>query len=257
MSTPASSLQIEANRANALFSTGPRTDQGKHASSRNAQPHGLTTRDALLPGEDAGEYQRHRQNYLDRHQPQDPIDQAVAVELADLEWRLRRVPVFEARLLSIEVTRLSTDPELRPLVERLRSDAEIVALGFSRLIESKVLPNLYCLEARLSRRAEKLQRRLENSLPPSVSIPLPLPERVKEDKIANQQNEANSDCKPVVPQAPARVLKVGRNELCPCRSGLKFKRCCLNQPRRLSPDLQRTATSRERENDRVMANTPC
>jgi len=25
--------------------------------------------------------------------------------------------------------------------------------------------------------------------------------------------------------------KPGRNEICPCGSGLKFKRCCLNKPR--------------------------
>jgi uncharacterized protein YecA (UPF0149 family) len=24
--------------------------------------------------------------------------------------------------------------------------------------------------------------------------------------------------------------KTGRNEICPCGSGLKFKRCCLNKP---------------------------
>jgi SWIM/SEC-C metal-binding protein len=28
------------------------------------------------------------------------------------------------------------------------------------------------------------------------------------------------------PVAPARSTKVGRNELCPCGSGTKYKRCC-------------------------------
>jgi len=34
--------QIEANRRNALKSTGPKTLNGKHSSRRNAVRHGLT-----------------------------------------------------------------------------------------------------------------------------------------------------------------------------------------------------------------------
>jgi hypothetical protein len=36
--------QIEANRRNALKSTGPKTEAGKQASRRNAVRHGLTAR---------------------------------------------------------------------------------------------------------------------------------------------------------------------------------------------------------------------
>ena len=33
----------------------------------------------------------------------------------------------------------------------------------------------------------------------------------------------------------ARVSKVGRNQLCPCGSGKKFKQCCERKAGRLSP----------------------
>jgi hypothetical protein len=33
------------------------------------------------------------------------------------------------------------------------------------------------------------------------------------------------------PIAPRTTHKTGRNELCPCGSGLKFKRCCIDKPR--------------------------
>ncbi len=36
--------QLEANRRNALRSTGPRTEQGKRRSSMNATRHGFTGR---------------------------------------------------------------------------------------------------------------------------------------------------------------------------------------------------------------------
>ena len=50
--------KIEANRANAQHSTGPRTEEGKAASSRNALKHGLTSFTVLLPTEDPAEYVR-------------------------------------------------------------------------------------------------------------------------------------------------------------------------------------------------------
>ena len=47
-----SEKQAEANRRNALNSTGPKTPEGKAAVSHNALRHGLLSRDILLPGED-------------------------------------------------------------------------------------------------------------------------------------------------------------------------------------------------------------
>ena len=47
-----SEKQAEANRCNALNSTGPKTPEGKAAVSHNALRHGLLSRDILLPGED-------------------------------------------------------------------------------------------------------------------------------------------------------------------------------------------------------------
>ena len=49
MATPA---QITANRANALKSTGPRSESGKAASRFNALKHGLDAESLILPGED-------------------------------------------------------------------------------------------------------------------------------------------------------------------------------------------------------------
>lgn len=51
----ASPKQIAANRANALRSTGPKTEGGKEASRQNALKHGLTGGGVVLPGEDENE----------------------------------------------------------------------------------------------------------------------------------------------------------------------------------------------------------
>ena len=49
--------QIEANRRNALKSTGPTTPEGKDRSCRNALRHGLTAETVIAALEDAEDYQ--------------------------------------------------------------------------------------------------------------------------------------------------------------------------------------------------------
>ena len=235
----ASALQLAANRANALHSTGPITAQGKLASSRNALSHGLTTADALLPVEDPSEYALHHQTHVDHYRPRGPIARALVTELADLEWRLRRVPAFEAQLLSVECHKLTSNPDLAPLVKKLQSDSQILAVAFTRLVENKVLPNLLNQESRIARRADRIRRRLEQlalERPRPATAepnhePQPEPEIAMESEMENRKNEPIPIGAPrphEAPQQAVRVHKIGRNEPCPCRSGLKFKRCCLN-----------------------------
>jgi hypothetical protein len=106
----ASAAQILANQSNAHHSTGPRTDKGKQTSSANAKSHGLTSRSALLSAEDPEEYALFQGAYEQLYRPQNLIEQKLVTELAGIEWRLRRVPAFEAELLNVECRRLTTDP---------------------------------------------------------------------------------------------------------------------------------------------------
>jgi hypothetical protein len=52
---PTSEAQKIANRKNAQLSTGPKTEEGKSRSRRNALKHGLTGEGVALPDEDAAE----------------------------------------------------------------------------------------------------------------------------------------------------------------------------------------------------------
>ncbi len=47
-----SDRKAEANRQNALNSTGPKTPEGKAAVRHNALKHGVLAQQVLLPGED-------------------------------------------------------------------------------------------------------------------------------------------------------------------------------------------------------------
>jgi len=92
--------RFTANRANALHSTGPRTESGKQRSSLNALRHGLSAQAPVLPTEDADAYQRHCQQLSDEYQPKTPTEIQLVQELADTAWRLNRVPLLEADLLA-------------------------------------------------------------------------------------------------------------------------------------------------------------
>ena len=95
----ATQKQIEANRQNALKSTGPKSEAGKAASSANALSHGLSASlDAVLPDEDADAFERLRQGVIADLAPAGALQGALAERVAVLLWRLDRAARLEAQL---------------------------------------------------------------------------------------------------------------------------------------------------------------
>lgn len=80
----------EANRRNAAKSTGPKTPEGKAASSKNALKHGLTAAEVLLPHEDHDAYDARLQTWLDHDRPTDPGHVAAIERLVYTQTRLDR-----------------------------------------------------------------------------------------------------------------------------------------------------------------------
>jgi len=93
--------RADINRLNAQKSTGPRTPEGKQASSLNALRHGLTSQFPVIPGEDHDLYQIHLQAFLDDYQPQSITELHLTRSLADLSWRIDRIASMEANLLRL------------------------------------------------------------------------------------------------------------------------------------------------------------
>ncbi len=90
-----SAAKIEANRRNALQSTGPKTDAGKQASSRNAIKHGLYSSTFLLPEEVRSEYAAFCDRYLDEFQPDGLAEENLVQEMIAAKWRLLRLNIVE------------------------------------------------------------------------------------------------------------------------------------------------------------------
>ena len=92
--------QLLANKENAKKSTGPRTPAGKARSRLNSRKHGLTAKTLIIVGECADDFEQLRADLVDEHDPQSALECELVERLAGILWRLRRVPFFEAAILS-------------------------------------------------------------------------------------------------------------------------------------------------------------
>jgi hypothetical protein len=86
-----SDRKIEANRENALKSTGPRTPEGKDAVRLNALRHGLRSKEILLPGEDADALRELDVNLRAELRPVGEVENLLADRIIAAYWRLRRL----------------------------------------------------------------------------------------------------------------------------------------------------------------------
>jgi hypothetical protein len=83
--------KLNANRANAQHSTGPKTEAGKLASSRNSLKHGLTSKQVVVPGEDSAAYDELRRELHDDFAPANTAEATLVDQIAEHTWRLQRV----------------------------------------------------------------------------------------------------------------------------------------------------------------------
>lgn len=86
----AAGTRAEINRLNARHSTGPRSETGKLASSRNSLKHGLAASTLLIPGEDPAAFESLRDVLLEEHQPASETEALLIKEMAQSYWLTRR-----------------------------------------------------------------------------------------------------------------------------------------------------------------------
>jgi hypothetical protein len=98
--------QIDANRRNALKSTGPKTEAGKQASRRNAVRHGLTAETVLSALEDAEDYKAFEAAITADYDAQSAVERELVLRLASILWRLRRATTMETGLFEIQAQQL-------------------------------------------------------------------------------------------------------------------------------------------------------
>lgn len=93
--------RLAANRANAQFSTGPTTAEGKAIASRNAQSHGLLCARMFLDDEDPAAFQALCADLCSSLNPVGAVEAALVERIAVTLWRQRRLVQSEAASLNL------------------------------------------------------------------------------------------------------------------------------------------------------------
>lgn len=122
--------QIAANQSNSQASTGPRTEAGKAASSRNSTKHGLSSEFTVLSHENPEEFQELLANMFVDFNPTNDHEEYLVTLMAQARWREARCRRFENLAFELlldpdAATAPDASPDLR-IVARLtagRGDA--------------------------------------------------------------------------------------------------------------------------------------
>jgi hypothetical protein len=156
--------------------TGPRTDEGKAASSRNSLRHGLTATQVVLPGEDPAGYEALRQSLIENHHPAEGLETILVDQIAQCVWRLNRARAIERDVLEQELT--APEETYNGQLERVTRYMASIEREFHRAIRE--LTNLQSIRSRTTvaeyKAATKEQSaRVARQLHDYINAPCPNP----------------------------------------------------------------------------------
>jgi hypothetical protein len=161
-----SERKVEANRKNALKSTGPKTPEGKDGIRLNALKHGLLSREILIPGEDEAALRELGERLRAELQPAGQLEDLLVERVIAATWRLRRLWRVEAGIFA------------QDLIESV-SDQDTAALGLAFVWDgnganafSKLSRYETTIERGLYKALHELERRQAARLGGNVPAPL-------------------------------------------------------------------------------------
>ena len=189
----ATQAQINANRQNAQNSTGPRSPNGKAATSRNALKHGLCAEKHLLMDEDEQEFLALVQDLVNTLHPTGEAEEKLVKRIAVLQWRLDRAlpletQIYHERLAILavqneEITQEEREAETELLAPAFMEDGQHDLIRLARYetsLERSIDRCLRQLERfRQARAASEITEQTQNEPKPDPPAPRPLspPER--------------------------------------------------------------------------------
>src|SRR6202167_5396816 len=150
-----SEKQIEANRRNALLSTGAKTEEGRNRSRMNALRHGLTGQVTTMTDEDRAAHDQFSKALINDLAPEGAMETQLAQRIATDSWRLNRASAIEDNLFALGLYEHSG--KLLPDFEQPGHEQIDAALTTARVftLESKQLQLLTLYEQRINRSIQK------------------------------------------------------------------------------------------------------
>lgn len=219
-------------------------------SSQNALKTGLfTARDFIRTGEEE-EYAEALVSLMRELSPEGVLEETFAAEIAGARWRLRRCRLIEAALalrVSSDLTLDEQDEKRQKSVDRARAQshnilrrslAELRKLQTQRAIrrETAIAPAMETAghpsaPTHGDAAFKALLAQLENMQRENAACSDDTPSNDEDISFCESEKPqpaaSGSFCKSAAPMLAPRET-TPRNAPCPCRSGLKFKRCCAN-----------------------------
>jgi len=136
MTSPA---RAAANAANAQSSTGPRTEEGKARSSRNALKHGLTSRDLIVREDEQEDFNDLQQSLREDLGPEGALESFTFNQLVRAAWNMHRFQRLETDLMVNGLDPLLDDSAAKTLDRLHRYHGQAERSYYRHLKELRVL----------------------------------------------------------------------------------------------------------------------
>ncbi len=194
--------QVAANQANAQQSSGPKTEEGKSASSQNNFRHGLAGRFKVLPCENQIEFEHLIAELRAEYCPNTATETLLVEKMAQHHWLSRRALTFQDLFFKPEgVAQMQKELSLfmryqvtqdrafhRCLNDllKLRAEKRRAAIGFESQQTKKAVEarKQEMHQARLKAlNAQTLEREIDNDIRQTVEAPMPGHMRIPFDSL--------------------------------------------------------------------------
>jgi hypothetical protein len=170
-----------ANRENARKSTGPRTPEGKAASSQNRLAHGLCSSALILHGENPEEFDELRRQTHETFAPVTAEETLLADQLVEAAWRLNRARRVDSK--SYEQLIIVNQIELRRCSPNQQTPSAEASLA-TAFTDPETRKRLACLQrylnanersyrAALKTLQDTIKRRQPQAQPQTQAEPVP------------------------------------------------------------------------------------
>jgi hypothetical protein len=167
--------------------------------------------DPVLPHEDRTQFNALIERYKLDFAPSTSHEEFLVVTMVGARWRLERAGRMENAILGDMLDSQSIMNKEGDALARLDRHRAAIERTYHRCTRELYAAKKWNTGTSTTQLAENKFNKLVQDY---IYAPVPEPE------IRPVQNKANS--------SPVHAAKTGRNATCPCGSGLKFKKCCLD-----------------------------
>lgn len=150
---------------------GPNTERGKATSSRNAVSHGLAaTAPVVRQVESIEDWEHHLAQVIASKEPEGYLETALAIRIAEMLWRLNRIPQYEADKISVALDQMPEEYAAtarygaalgKPIEESLTMEKMEMQTGIRMIPDGETLKNITRYESHLHRQLLQTLHELE------------------------------------------------------------------------------------------------